>query len=148
MLASGSGIIFIVISCNPSRPQSARKLRTKALNRWDTPSRGGRRALARTLRSTERFSGRRTLPTLSRRSRSVSDAAMSRSSPRPMLYKGYRSPRRSSVGAYGSITAGVSLRDVSELMLARGPVIVLYFSGPAFASDAARLAWRLPPAIR
>jgi hypothetical protein len=50
-----------------------------------------------------------------------SDAAMSQSSPRPTLYKGYRFPPEiisRCVWLYDRF--GVSLRDVSELMLARG----------------------------
>jgi len=50
-----------------------------------------------------------------------SDAAMSQSSTRPTLYKGYRFPPEiisRCVWLYSRF--GVSLRDVSELMLARG----------------------------
>ena len=50
-----------------------------------------------------------------------SDAAMSQSSNRPTLYKGYRFPPEViSQCVWLYYRFGVSLRDVSELMLARG----------------------------
>jgi hypothetical protein len=58
---------------------------------------------------------------LSRRLRFCSDAAMSQPSTRPPLYKGYRFPPEIiSRCVWLYYRFGVSLRDVSELMLARG----------------------------
>jgi transposase-like protein len=53
-----------------------------------------------------------------------SDAAMSQPSTRPTLYKGYRFPPEIiSQCVWLYYRFGVSLRDVSELMLARGIVV-------------------------
>jgi len=70
-----------------------------------------------------------------------SDAAMSQPSTRPELYKGHRFPPEIiSHCVWLYYRFGVSLRDVSEMMLARG----IEVSHEAIRLWALRLAWSTP----